>query len=180
MRGGNFCKQPCTPKISPATWSTCSDIVLRLIPRFKVQKWLLNTLLLSVIVHAFLLQNVHCFTGNSMEFYTKTDNTVRLDYSTDSSEQKRRQDLVRKEVLDLLGLHHVPKPLRDAKHLSAPQFMLELYKNMELNDVDEGYSAARDYDVSKFNMTSQLLGNEAGQSDMIVSFLNHGKLCRIE
>ena len=83
---------------------------------------------------------------------------------------KKDEELqVRRDFLALLGLKHPPHPQPGIVTSSAPRFLLELYRHLELSDLDQGYSA---HDVSGDIVTSALLGNEAVASDMIIAFVN--------
>ena len=110
----------------------------------------------------------------SEDFY-KSHHQERLFRANDDAQaQKHQEHLIRKELLSLLGLHKPPKPEKSSRQNSAPRFMLELYKQLELNHVQEGFSVPPDGDAIRYNMTSLLLGNQAGDADMIMSFVNHG------
>ena len=83
--------------------------------------------------------------------------------------KKEEERKIQHEFLSLLGLKHRPKSHPGVVTSSAPRFLLQLYRHLELSDMDGGYSAN---DVARDVMTSSLLDSEAQVSDMIIAFVH--------
>ena len=88
---------------------------------------------------------------------------------------------IKREILTLLGLHHRPRPVEHGKHNSAPNYMLDLYKTLNIDDEENGSDkedaiplVVKERLVSH-NLTLPGMEERAGGADMIASFINHGK-----
>lgn len=144
---------------------------------FKLLYWIL-------IIYTYFIAMCESADNHPMEYYSSVDDSHMTASGLhfrdgEQDDQKQQEHMIRKELLSMLGLHQAPKPVRSSRTDSAPKFMLELYKQLELADVGEGFSASteHDEDMMHYNMTSRQLGNQAGDADMIMSFINHaGKL----
>lgn len=120
--------------------------------------------------------------SGSLHYYAKSDDVTAnigpigeagafdiYEFYREFRAKKDEERRIREDFLALLGLSHPPHPQQGVVTSSAPRFLLELYRHLELSDLGEGYS---EYDVTGDRMTSALLGNEAVTSDMIIAFVN--------
>ncbi|KAL3887866.1 hypothetical protein ACJMK2_000255 [Sinanodonta woodiana] len=117
------------------------------------------------------LYNVHC----SESTVYKTDNGLEQTIAVDRMPGKARKEM-QQEILALLGLHHRPNPIKNnAVEKSAPQFMLELYKKIRSDDNEErpAINPSRFHSVLNNSPIPDI--HEMNGSDLIMSFVNHGK-----
>jgi bone morphogenetic protein 7 len=109
-----------------------------------------------------------CLVQSSWPASFYADNGLQQTVIVDRLPRAQRR-LVRQEVLQLLGLHHKPRPEPATKPTanSAPNFMLELYNLIE-EDVDE--PIFRQLPMQLYNVSA-----EERSADVIMSFVNHGQ-----
>lgn len=86
---------------------------------------------------------------------------------------KRKEAEVKQEILTLLGLHQRPKVVKHGFESSAPQFMISLYKSLETEDT-EGISDDVVFNT-KINLTLGKAVEHINGTDVVRSFINHGK-----
>ena len=85
------------------------------------------------------------------------------------NKQKRE---MQQEILNLLGLHHRPRPQPQPNVKSAPKFMMDLYENLK-----EDPGNRRESRLNHVNMHVNITANAAyhiDHADMIMSFINKG------
>jgi len=86
----------------------------------------------------------------------------------------RQQKHIRKEILNLLGLDHTPKPAVARRDNAAPRYMMSLYKT--LNDANESSRIEVDtHDDTTNNSTVSGVEKRLDSADMIMSFVNTGE-----
>ncbi len=91
--------------------------------------------------------------------------------------EKNSRQAMKDEILALLGLHHVPRPLSHATDNSAPTFMLDLYRTLQNEVLEEGNEWIQDVRQEVLSRKLALPGMEdtAEHADMIMSFVNQGE-----
>jgi len=77
------------------------------------------------------------------------------------------------EILTLLGLHQRPKTVKQGYESSAPKFMISLYNSLKTDDGDV-ISDEIEFN-SKVNLTLGKAMEHINGTDVIRSFINHGK-----
>lgn len=85
---------------------------------------------------------------------------------------RREKKEMQEEILNLLGLPNRPRPSAHGVDKSAPKFLLDVYQKVLGEDE---FSPKSHKMKSEFNLTGSDL-NAIGESDIIMSFANHGKL----
>ena len=114
---------------------------------------------------------VCCFEliSSTSPFYV--DNGLSQTVVLDTVPRREKREL-QQEILTLLGLHHRPKPVDHFAVESAPRFMMDLYET--LSNKDDG----TDNDVEFHSNNTIRLNFDSSKvegSDVIMSFVNHGK-----
>ncbi len=91
--------------------------------------------------------------------------------------EKDSRQAMKDEILALLGLHHVPRPLTHATEDSAPTFMLDLYRTLQNEVLEEENEWLQDVRQEMLDKKLALPGMEqtAEHADMIMSFINQGE-----
>ncbi|ELU11942.1 hypothetical protein CAPTEDRAFT_172350 [Capitella teleta] len=114
---------------------------------------------------------------NPASFYA--DNGLQQTVIVDRLPRAQRR-LVRQEVLQLLGLHHKPRPPVETNPTanSAPSYMLGLYNLIEQEEdsVEEqlnGWPGNLRH-MQLYNLTLRGAEDNIKSADMIMSFVNHG------
>lgn len=95
---------------------------------------------------------------------------------------RRDKREIQQEILTLLGLHHRPKPTPHNSVESAPKFMLDLYETLQKTDDDPQEQSSELFLATVNNSTTTALDLDSQTvegSDVIMSFVNHGKLCAL-
>lgn len=113
-------------------------------------------LALCTLFVLLLLPTTRC--GNSGFYVDTDDKTVLLDKLS-----RRQQKVIKEEMLNILGLEREPK-LKRNKVKSAPDYMLELYRQFAFQDENEATDAYVKQGVSREN-----------EADLVISFVNHGR-----
>lgn len=112
---------------------------------------------------------------------SSVDGSTSLLYNL-STKQRRH---VKKELLHLLGLNHIPKPSTRRQRLegsraSAPTYMLSLYETIQRHDDDDDdddvvpmvdRTGRSDDSIS----VSRLVNKQLGTADTVMSFVNQGQ-----
>lgn len=118
-----------------------------------------NTLGMALMFLAFVAP-----TAKSSGFYA--DNGLQQTVVVNRLPGRERREM-QQEILTLLGLHHRPKPNSLGIDLSAPKYMLDLYRSLQQAEDDPLHF------IPSPNATVALMP-EINTSDVIMSFVNHG------
>lgn len=96
-----------------------------------------------------------------------------------STKQRRH---VKKELLHLLGLNHIPKPSTRRQRLegsraSAPTYMLSLYETIQRHGDDDYVAPMVDRTGRSDDSVgmSRLVNKQLGSADTVMSFVNQGQ-----
>ena len=128
---------------------------------------LVNNLTFVICLLLELLGSVIC-----SEFFADNgighQQTIVIDHHN-----KRKQAEVQAEILQLLGLHQRPHVVKHGFDYSAPKFMISLYNSLQTED-GEGITDEVEFH-SKVNLTLGKAIEHINGTDVIRSFINHGK-----
>lgn len=87
---------------------------------------------------------------------------------------KRERKAMQQEILNLLGLHHRPKPREHGTENSAPKYLIELYRSFL--DEETGNLKVNEFNEARTKMDRRFLTNNSihaiNDSDLIMSFVN--------
>lgn len=108
------------------------------------------------------------------EFFA--DNGLHQTIVVDHHNRRKKAEM-ENEILTLLGLHQRPKIVKHGYESSAPKFMITLYNSLKTEDGDV-VSDEIEFN-SKVNLTLGKAMEHINGTDVIRSFINHGKL-RVE
>ncbi len=118
-------------------------------------------------------------------FYTDNVFTGRTEIITKHAKSQRNSKrAIKEQLLNLLGLDHVPKHFHGGKHNSAPSYMLDLYRTLQndvmlerddVTELDSQWLARIKREILRRHLTLPGMEGNAEQADMIMSFVNAGE-----
>ena len=88
---------------------------------------------------------------------------------------RREKRELQQEILTLLGLHHRPKPVSENAVESAPKFMMDLYETLKESQGGDVLDDGVVFHSSNVTSRLDLDSDKVQGSDVIMSFVNHGK-----
>lgn len=122
----------------------------------------------TVVISLVLGDVTGTYATMSTAFYADNDLQQTVLVTRLPGREKRE---MQQEILTLLGLHQKPKPKTHGKGDSAPKFMIDLYEKLKNEDGE----IMDDDTVFRRNASIGLNPDLLDGSDVIMSFVNHGK-----